>query len=417
MSSNRLFAVFAPGLEEQALGDLARILGPDYSLPENLSRFEVSRGGIEFDADPKVLLERQRELGVITRVLQRLDRFEARRFDVYSKKFFRIEFEKWIRPGEAIEVRVSSHRSRLRVKRAIQELSVKLIQRRLQSQDRSAVDGSSESAQSSAFNRKLSTSPHSEKRLLYVRIVDDWVTVSFDLSGREGLFKRGVRTKVGRAPLRETFANAAVQLAIAAMDQSSKFQFEWVEPMAGSGVFTLELLRLFENSSEQKTTSVQSRLAKIRIFESDPKMLEVCRQTVSQQLLLLQNLVGPKEVEFSTAWPKPALKLNSPHNSNSFSKSVSEAVSDAERVVIINPPWGRRLKGKDGLDASTLMNQKRLLSELVQVFQPTVIVAVLPKGDGRYLDAKSFPIGFQLCSSLDVRVGGIPVRISALSSS
>jgi len=66
-----------------------------------------------------------------------------------------------------------------------------------------------------------------------VRSVADTFTLSLDSSG-DPLYKRGLKTYGGTAPLRETFA--AAMLAIAGFSRHRIL----VDPMCGSGTFTLE---------------------------------------------------------------------------------------------------------------------------------------------------------------------------------
>jgi putative N6-adenine-specific DNA methylase len=68
---------------------------------------------------------------------------------------------------------------------------------------------------------------------IFVRVLKDDFTVSIDSSG-ELLHKRGVKKQGGRAPIRETIAAAALNLA------GYNVMEPLVDPMCGSGTFTIE---------------------------------------------------------------------------------------------------------------------------------------------------------------------------------
>jgi putative N6-adenine-specific DNA methylase len=75
---------------------------------------------------------------------------------------------------------------------------------------------------------------------VFVRSVDDVFTLSLDSSG-EHLHKRGIKTHPAEAPIRETLAAAALMLV--GYDGSRPL----VDPMCGSGTFSLEAALIYRN--------------------------------------------------------------------------------------------------------------------------------------------------------------------------
>ena len=76
-------------------------------------------------------------------------------------------------------------------------------------------------------------SENSAVQNLFVRVVDDRFVISLDSSGAP-LYKRGLKEDVGKAPLRETLAAAALVWA----GYTGKEPL--MDPMCGSGTFSLE---------------------------------------------------------------------------------------------------------------------------------------------------------------------------------
>ena len=68
---------------------------------------------------------------------------------------------------------------------------------------------------------------------LFIRGVDDRFSVSIDSSG-DLLYKRGIKTLAGTAPVRETLAAAILMLAGYSGNEAL------VNPMCGSGTFAVE---------------------------------------------------------------------------------------------------------------------------------------------------------------------------------
>src|SRR5690606_21817544 len=69
----------------------------------------------------------------------------------------------------------------------------------------------------------------------YIRLVDDHLTLSLDLTG-DPLYKRGLQVIKGEAPLRENFAAAFVM----ELCQDLEGTYTLVDPMCGSGTLLTE---------------------------------------------------------------------------------------------------------------------------------------------------------------------------------
>jgi 23S rRNA G2445 N2-methylase RlmL len=85
---------------------------------------------------------------------------------------------------------------------------------------------------------------------------------------------------------------------------------------------------------------------------------------------------------------------------------VTEPLSDRPKFVILNPPWGVRLKGIGAVN--TLEAQASLLLMLNDTYRPKFTVVLLPdtQESGKTLKV---PVGWTELEGFSFRAGGIPV--------
>ena len=135
--------------------------------------------------------------------------------------------------------------------------------------------------------------PNRKKIGLYIRLIDNTCTLSLDTSG-ERLHKRGARTHLGEAPLRETIA-ASLILSTGRTYENGDFSVELVDPMMGSGTFLLEAatrdklvdarefaFEVFaahyaDRSGRQSCTRRRPRFVQLTGFESDAKTMAAAK--------------------------------------------------------------------------------------------------------------------------------------------
>ncbi len=206
----KLFCAVSPGLEA--------LLQQDLSAIAEAKHVRLVLGGCEVQVDPVgvwgvVLRSRLTESARV-----RIGAFSARTFDELTAGMAKLPWAAWLPRCSTPEVRVSCTKSKLWHSGAVQE--------RVQAQVHARL---SDAKQPNSF--------HPPAARVYVRIDHDAVRVSVDASG-ELLHRRGERTAVGRAPMRETLA-AAVVLA-AALPAGAHV---W-DPFCGSGTMLLEAGRM-----------------------------------------------------------------------------------------------------------------------------------------------------------------------------
>ncbi len=206
----RIFVITPPGIEPITLAELAG-LGV---------RGEVHRGGIAFNGDAMLTQRANLELRSASRVVVRLGVFRARALGELARRSATLPWERFVRAGEAIDLRVTSKKSRLYHTEAIAERVAEGASARLGGQVEHQTSGSDDDAGAA-------------RRLVIVRAAQDEFTVSIDSSGAL-LHMRGYRQAVARAPIRENLA-AAVLLA-AGYDGTAPL----LDPMCGSGTIAIE---------------------------------------------------------------------------------------------------------------------------------------------------------------------------------
>jgi len=205
-----LFAICPPGLEAVCAKEL---------LALGLIPGERSRGGLAFAGGLDAIYRANLWLRSASRVLVRLSDWPCRDFPELYRKALKLPWGSFLRPGRALDFRVSAAHSRLwhsdRIALSLRE----------------------------AIERSLGPAPASsefEPQQVFVRFSDDRCQISLDSSG-ELLHRRGYRKDVRQAPLRETLAAGVLQLL--GWDGSQGL----VDPMCGSGTFLSEALLLAQN--------------------------------------------------------------------------------------------------------------------------------------------------------------------------
>ena len=248
---------------------------------------------------------------------------------------------------------------------------------------------------------------------IFVTLIDDRCTVSLDLAGEE-LYKRGHQRFVNDAPLKETIAAAMLFEAIhcskgEARPHTSKPDMSGdlttlIDPMAGSGTFSLEaaymasgiipgkcrdfalkhqpafkeaswnyLTRVIQSGEAAKEPVQNHDSSIIKIFTSDisDKAIEIIRHNVECCPLakIEPALIAPQQKDFFSYTPEEISNIG--HDTSNGSRN-------ARVIIVLNPPYGKRLDA----DAPKLYARiGKKLSELAQgIGRPLVVAILAPKG-------------------------------------
>ena len=310
------FAAAAPGFEALCYKELSAL-----GLP--IEDAAIVDGGVEFNGRLLDCYQANLHLRTASRILLRIDGFKATGFRQLEKKVAMIPWELYLPPKGLPDIHVTTRHCRLYHTDAVNQRFLGGINEHLPDND---------------YGKEEMALPLSEATV-FVRGLDDRFTISIDSSG-DHLHKRGLKRHHGKAPLRETLAAAALLLAGYSGTEPL------IDPMCGTGTFSLEAALMVRNippgwfrefafkhwpSFSQKRWDYLKRQSETRfsipkkpmIFASDQDPL-ACNRL---ETCIKQNHLSETIKVFK-------------HN---FFDFIPGEVTDQTGVVVLNPPYGKRL--------------------------------------------------------------------------
>lgn len=300
MENLRLFLIIPPGLEDLAERELKAKLPP--------VKYEVIKGGIEVIADLNWLVNAHLLLKIPVRMLLRLTDFKVRDFPKLHQKFEKFPWKDYLSHPEP-EWEITCRKSRLmhtgRIEETIKEALSKALVKQPLSQD---------------WKRK-NYSPQT----FYVRIEDDHLTLSLDLSG-EPLYKRNLQVIKGEAPLRENFAAALLYELFEGVTEKVNL----TDPMCGSGTILLEAATFHLPLHERKFAFEEAPFFKGKLVKP-PK---------AESPLPLATIAGN---ELNTELAEKVSPILSKYG---IEIKSGDALTEKflPGFMICNPPYGERIK-------------------------------------------------------------------------
>lgn len=310
MPTIELIAATAFGLEAvtsrelQGLGYEAKGLGP---------------GQVLFRGDLAAICRANLWLRTADRVLVRLGQFPAQDFEQLFQGTYDLPWEQWLPPDAAFPVNGRSAKSRLSSVPACQRAVKKAIVDRLQAGHRTA-----QLPESGPLCR------------IELALRDDVASLCIDTTG-PSLHKRGYRTLVGEAPLKETLAAAMVMLSF------WKPGRRLVDPFCGSGTIPIEAALI-----GRRIAPGMNREFAAQGWPELPAPLWKQARDEARDLVL--PAVEPQII--GTDIDAPALRLARRHAQQAGVETMIHfqqrsfgdlASRDDYGVLIANPPYGERL--------------------------------------------------------------------------
>jgi putative N6-adenine-specific DNA methylase len=204
------------------------------------------------------------------------------------------------------------------------------------------------------FREKLGKRPNVDTEnpeiVIDLHIHGDTCTVSFDSSG-DSLHKRGYRIKQGEAPLNEVLAAGMILLT------GWKGECDFLDPMCGSGTLPIEAAMIAHNIPAGK-------FRKNYAFENwrdfDQLLLDSVKQSTEKKEfnynIFASDISGSNLLNAQTN-ARRALVFNKIRFQISDFKDLKIPLNNG--LIIINPPYGERLKERD-LDELYAMIGERL---------------------------------------------------------
>jgi putative N6-adenine-specific DNA methylase len=350
------FVACGPGLE----GLLAAELG------ELGHAARVTPGGAEVRTDQAGLWQVCWQSRLAESVRVRLKPFVARDFDSLVRELGRLPWRAYVPPGGSFGVSVTCHKSRLWHSDAVAERVAEVLRTRAGAVLwQPSAQGPSED-------------PEPDLRV-FVRLQRDRVQVSIDAGGPR-MHRRGYRTHVARASLRETLAAALVRVG---RDAAPNARTLW-DPFCGAGTIGLEWLE----AQWGRPAGARRRFA----FERWPTHVEDAYRRWVERVVHEAKTAPP--VSYRVIGSDQSSQNLDAARANAAAAGASEVCEwicgDFEEVagripegalVITNPPYGVRLRAGDGRgDLLTrwgrLLQRRRDLRPVVQLLPTAARVAV-----------------------------------------
>lgn len=300
-----MFLVTAPGLEN-TLADECRDLGLDVTA--------TSPGGVSVTGNWNDVQFANRTVRGATRVLVRLAAFRAMHLAQLDKRSRKLPWAEWLRADVPVRVEATCRKSRIYHHKAAAERVAKAVHETL------GAPGTDDAPV-----------------VLKVRIDDDLCTISVDTSG-ESLHKRGLKTEVNKAPMRETMA-ASFLRACGYRPGEPVF-----DPMCGSGTFPIEAAEIAQGLAPGRAR----RFAFEHLAGFDPDASVNWPDPIAAEPVFFGADRDQGAVRISAANAERAGVQDITQFSHA---SVSDAHPPCQRpgLVIVNPPYGGRIGNKKPL--------------------------------------------------------------------
>jgi len=348
------YAICAPGVEGLAATEIT---------PLGARIEERERGGVAFAADLATLYRVHLHGRLLHRVVVRIAAFRAGALGELLRKSGRVAWEGWLAPGTPVEVRATSHRSRLYHTGAIAERVMAAVAERL------AEAGGDPVAEAAPL-------------LLFARLAENRCTLSLDASG-ELLHRRGYRLAVAKAPLRESLACAVLELA------GWRPGLPLLDPMCGAGTFAIEAARHALHIAPgaerpfafQRWCGYDAPLWKRLVAEA----AEDRRATLSAPIRASDLNPGAVAAARANAARGGVAEVVTVDEGDLFDLSPEGPPG----VVVLNPPYGRRLRGGD---ATLYRRIGDLLRDRLPGWRYAVVCPTRALADATRLPGKRHPL-------------------------
>jgi len=389
---HRFTAVVPLGFEATLVQELRQI-----GVAAKDDSFETADGKITFEAKLTEAWKAVAHSRIANRVLMEIASFKAENFRELEKKAAEIPWSLYLTTDHQspTTIHVTCKHSRLYHSDAVAERIQSALTQSLIPQSEATSKGEARPRTPSSQN-------------LFVTLIDDRCIVSLDLAGEE-LYKRGHQRFVNDAPLKETIAAAMLFEAIhcskgEARPHTSKPDMSGdlttlIDPMAGSGTFSLEaaymtsglipgkcrdfalkhqpafkeatwnyLTRVIQSGEAAKDPVQNHDSSIIKIFTSDisDKAVEIIRHNVACSPLakIEPTPIAPQQKDFFSYTPEEISNIG---------HDTSDGSSNARVIIVLNPPYGKRL------DADAPKLYARIGKKLSE-FRGCTVAILAPKG-------------------------------------
>lgn len=313
------FAACAPGLKKVCLNEMLGLGFPEDNL-------EITQGGIEFKSKLNSCMLFNLNLRSPSKILMRISHFKADSFKKLEKKINAIDWILYLPENCHLKFNVTTRKSRLYHSDAIAQRCEKIILDQLRL--------------GSGVTEPSGKAP---TQTIHIRVEQDNFTISLDSTG-ELLFKRGIKQKVAKAPLRENLAFAMLFWAGFSKEDIL------IDPMCGSGTFSVEAAMIktglppgFFRSFAFENWPGFSQKAYSYIKKQAEKHFTGCSETQIFASDIDEMALTAMKQNISHPWLNPVIEVS---KTDFFTLRPSVISPGKKGVVMLNPPYGKRLGEK-----------------------------------------------------------------------
>ncbi|MCP3923823.1 MAG: hypothetical protein GY714_14670 [Desulfobacterales bacterium] len=343
------FVPVSPGLIDVCFDEISKL---DLEAEEIK---KIQGGGIEFTGSLNDCYKANLFLRCANRVLMRVHSFKATNFKSMEKKTAKVPWELYLNPGIPLEVSVSSSKSRLFHTKAVSEKIIDVIYKTL------------------SISEMNANYEDSKTQRVFVRVVDDTFTISIDSTG-ENLYKRGLKTIGGPAPIRETIASALLTMA------GFSKNMILVDPMCGTGTFSIEAYLMATNTLPgfYREFSFQNWPGyKEARFNHIKKKASEEIEVPETPFIFASDRNGNIVNELKKCVDKLGFGEYINVSANDFFKLIPDLPADNKKLVIFNPPFGQRIGSKGESDKTV----KAIIEKLKKDYKGYTFGIILPFKD------------------------------------
>lgn len=344
------FAVCAPGLRKTCYREMV-----EAGFAEN--DMKMTKGGIEFQARLNTCMAFNLTLRSPSRILMRIAHFKADSFEKLEQKIEGIDWILYLPENCFIKFNITSRKSRLYHSGAIEQRCKKIISEQLNSMD--------------AF-----TAEERSSQTIHIRAEDNFFTISMDTTGNL-LFKRGIKKKVSKAPVRENIASAMLSW--------TKFSAEdvLIDPMCGSGTFSIEAAMIKSN--------IPPGFFRNFALQQWPAFNYKTYAYMKKQMQKEFTRFSGREIFASDIDDHALAALKKNRDKHDFCKMIHVSKTDffkitppiacpeKKGVIMLNPPYGKRL----GKNDNTTLFYREIGKKLNADFKNWRVGIILPSRESR----------------------------------
>jgi putative N6-adenine-specific DNA methylase len=271
----------------------------------------------------------------------RIVQFKATNFRGLANRLAAISWHLYLQPGALPKTKVASHRSRLYHTKAVAQRLCETI------------DG---------FWRSQSITPLSDsKQTLYLRLEADIATLSIDSSG-EALHRRGIKSHEAEAPLRETTAAAILPMAGFKSSPGTPL----LDPMCGSGTFSLEAALM----RKRIAPGLFRKFAFMQWPAFRPRQWDYLKSEATKRIETLET----PQIHASDLSPDACLRLETSVYHAGLGDAITIRTADFFQMppdpfsakcglIVLNPPYGRRLEAGGAIEQFYHRIDKKLTAD------------------------------------------------------